>query len=105
MIGTLRHKITLLSEQTAADAGGGSAITWTANGSVWASVERLQSTQDFLGERRRRLKRIAATVRYRPNFSSGQRLIFGDDTFEITSIEDIDDRGRRVTLICEEVSL
>lgn len=105
MIGNLRHKITLLTEQIEADAGGGTAVTWVAGDRLWASVERLQSTQDFLGERRRRLKRIAATVRYRASFMAGLRLLYGDDVFEITSVEDIDDRRRRLTLICEEVSL
>ena len=104
MIGALRHKITLLTEVLVADSGGGASSVWSPAHTVWAQVERLQSTQDFLGERRRRLKRIAAAIRMRGDVEPGGRISFDGETYEITSIEDGDDRGRRLTLVCEEVA-
>jgi len=104
MIGAFRHKVILLTEVLVADAGGGASSIWSESGRIWAQIERLASTQDFLGERRRRLKRIAATIRNRADIATGARLMVDGDRFEITSIEDGDDRGRRLVLICEEVA-
>jgi len=59
------------------------------------------STQDFAGDRSNRLKRIAATIRYRTDVILGQQLRFDNDNYEVVSVED-DEIGRRLTLVCEE---
>lgn len=101
MIGALRHKVEMLTPSRIDDNGGGAAIVWLPGPELWAQVERLTSTQDFAGDRSNRLKRIAATMRYRTDVMLGQRLRFDNTDYEVVSIED-EEPGRRLTLICEE---
>ena len=103
MIGALRHKIELLTLARVDDEAGGASLAWNAGAELWADVERLSSTRDFTGDRDNRLKRIAATIRFRADIALGQRLIFAGETYETVSIESEDGREKRLTLICEEV--
>lgn len=103
MIGTLRHKIELLTPSRDADEGGGAAISWLPGPELWARVERLTSTRDIAGDRNARLKRIAVTIRFRTDIALGQRLTFDNSDYDVVSIESDDDRDRRLTLVCEEV--
>ncbi len=102
MIGALRHKIELLTLSRVDDDGGGAAIVWLPGPELWARVERLTSTRDITGDRTHRLKRIAATIRYRTDIVLGQQLRFEGVAYEVVSIESEDGRDRRLTLICEE---
>ena len=103
MIGALRHRVELLTPSRIDDDAGGAAIVWLPGPEIWAAVERLTSTRDFAGDRENRLQRIAATVRFRTDIVLGQRLAFDNDQYEVVSIENDDERGRRLTLVCEEV--
>lgn len=103
MIGALRHKIQLLNASRDEDEAGGASIAWTPGPELWADVERLSSTRDFTGDRDNRLKRIAATIRFRADIALGTRLVFAGETYETVSIESDDGREKRLTLICEEV--
>ncbi len=103
MSGVFRYRATLLNASVSADGGGGTNLAWTPVTDFWAAAEYLSSVPDFLGDRRRRLKRVALTIRKRLDVSLGGRLLFDGATFDIVSIESDDVQGRRLILICEEV--
>lgn len=103
MIGALRSRIEFLTPSRIDDDGGGAAVVWLPGPEIFAQVTRLASTRDFAGDRTNRLKRIAVAVRYRGDVLLGQRIVFDNETYEVVSIENDDERGRRLTLICEEV--
>ncbi|MEL6362392.1 MAG: phage head closure protein [Pseudomonadota bacterium] len=105
MIGRLRHQITFLARIRTADPGGGFAVTWEATATVWANVERLASASSASGAgspRERRLKRIGATIRARSGLSLGSRIRYRGTDYEITSVEDADERGLKLLLVGEE---
>ena len=101
MIGALRNRVDLLTPSRLPDNGGGARVDWLAGPALWAQVDRLSSTRDFSGDRERRLRRIAATVRYRNDIALGDRLRFDGAVYDIVSIEDGAD-DRRLVLVCEE---
>lgn len=103
MIGGLRHRIELMTLSRVDDDAGGAATLWLPGPELWAQVERLTSTRDVAGDRTNRLKRIAATIRYRTDIVLGQRIRFENDAYEVVSVESGDERDRRLTLVCEEV--
>ncbi|MEM8772640.1 MAG: head-tail adaptor protein [Pseudomonadota bacterium] len=105
MIGSLRDRIELLTALRTEDDGGGASIAWLPGPEVWAEIAQLTAVRDVAGDRSRRLKRIAATIRHRSDISLGQQLRFANDNYEIVSIETDDGRARRLTLICEEAPL
>lgn len=103
MIGLFRKRIEILSQTRIDDGAGGAALSWTIVEAAWASVERLASTRDSSGDRRTQLRRIAAAIRWRPAAMPGRRLRLEGRDYEIMSVESLDERERRVTLVCEEV--
>lgn len=103
MIGSFRNRITLLTESRIDDDAGGGDIVWLSGPEIWAEVTLLSSARDVLGERARRLKRIAATIRHRDDVELDNQIRFDNDNYEIVSIENDDEKARRLTLICEEV--
>ena len=104
MIGAFRNRIELLTFSRIDDDAGGGAVIWLPGPEIWAEVNLLSSARDVLGERKRRLKRIAATIRHRDDITPGQQIRYETDAYEVVSIESDDGRGRRLTLICEEAT-
>lgn len=104
MIGALRHRIELLTLSRVEDGAGGASVAWLPGPELWADVQLLSSTRDFAGDREARLKRIAATIRHRGGIVLGQQVAFDGDNYEVVSIENDDERGRRITLVCEEAN-
>lgn len=102
MIGHFRYQIELLAPTETPDGVGGAQVQYAPVASVWSAVDQLSSVGGVAGDRARRLKRIKAWVRSRPDFTLGARLRHRGDLYEIVSIESDDARGRRVFLICEE---
>ncbi len=100
----MRETIALLTPAPAPDEGGGRRLDYVEGSRLWAEIARLPTTQDFLGDRRRRLRRLAVTIRTRRDIAPGARIRLAGDDYEVASIEDADDRGRRLTLICEEIA-
>jgi SPP1 family predicted phage head-tail adaptor len=103
VIGALRNRIELLTYSRVDDDAGGASVAWLPGPEIWAEVTRLTSVRDVVGDRRRRLKRIAARVRYRSDFVLGQQIAFEGDNYEVVSIESDDARRRHLAVICEEV--
>jgi len=103
MIGALRHRIAILTLSRVDDGAGGAAVAWLPGPEIWADVQRLTSTRDFAGDRENRIRRISATIRHRADIALGRQIAFDGDNYEVVSIENGDERGRRLTLICEEV--
>lgn len=103
MIGLFRKRIEILSQTRIDDGAGGATVAWSTVETAWASVERLAGSRDFSGDRRAQLRRIAATIRWRPAAMPGRRLRLEGRDYEIVSVESVDERERRVVLVCEEV--
>lgn len=102
MIGALRHRLQLLTLSRVDDGAGGAAVSWTPGPEIWADVQRLTSTRDFAGDKENRIRRISATLRARADIALGGQVAFDGVNYEVVSIENDDERGRRLTLICEE---
>ncbi len=102
--GAFRRAVTLLARVSAPDGAGGAQIAYVPDTDVWAIVERLSSVRDIAGDRSVRLRRLSVTIRFRDGIALGDRLRFEAVDYDITSLEDADDRGARLTLICEEAA-
>lgn len=102
MIGRLRHRIEILAMSRTPDEAGGATLAWTPVETLWAGLQHLAASERNSASRIDRLKRVAATVRYRTNLTLGQRVRFADDDYDIVSIETADGAARFLTLVCEE---
>lgn len=99
----MRHLIDILSPSRTPDEAGGAAVSWALVETVWARVERLAGSRDFAGDRTNRLRRIAATIRFRSDVGLGQRIDDQGVRYEIVSIEAPDGPDRYLVLVAEEV--
>lgn len=102
MIVGFRYQIELLQRSETRDEAGGASALWTPAATVWAGVEHLSAVGAIIGDRGRRIRRVKALVRSRPDFAIGARIRFEAVDYDIVSIESDDERGRRVFLIGEE---
>lgn len=103
MIAGFRFQIELLAPSVAPDEAGGAAISHAPAATIWAAVEHLSAIGAVIGDRGRRIRRIKALVRSRADLGIGARIRYESVDYEIVSIEQDDERGRRVFLIGEEV--
>ncbi|MEL6111215.1 MAG: head-tail adaptor protein [Pseudomonadota bacterium] len=103
MIGPLRHKLERLTATRHPDGGGGASLTWDSEGELWARIDQLTPIRDLTGDRRSFLKRLAAEIRPDRFLQAGDRVRYDHTDFEVVSVETLDDRQRRMILICEEV--
>lgn len=102
MIAGFRFQVELLKRSEMRDEAGGAVVTWAPAGAVWAAVEHLSAIGAVIGDRGRRIRRVKALVRSRPDLAIGARMRFEAVDYDIVSIESDDERGRRVFLIGEE---
>lgn len=101
--GLLRHRVTIQDKTAVQDGYGEETLTWSTYAERWASVEPLQGREFLEG------KALAAevTVRIRLRFVSGaapeMRVVYGEHTYEIVSVIDVDLRGVEMVLMCREI--
>lgn len=103
-IGQLRHRVAIRTRVLAPDGVGGAAPSWTTLETTWAGLTWLASARNAEGGRTDRLRRIAATLRFRNDVRPGQRLRIDATDYDIVSIESGDGKERYMTLVCEEVA-
>lgn len=102
MIGQLRHRVDIRTRDLAPDGVGGGTPSWTTLETAWAGLTFLASSRNTQGGRDNRLRRIAATLRFRSNVRPGQRLRVDGTDYDILSMETTDGKERFMILICEE---
>lgn len=103
MIAGFRYQIELLKRNETRDEAGGAVVAWASAAAIWAAVEHLSAIGAIIGDRGRRIRRVKALVRSRPDLAIGARIRFEAVDYDVVSIESDDERGRRVFLIGEEV--
>jgi len=106
-IGALRHSIVLENPGPAVpDGDGGFTQAWVPNlpSPVWASITPASA---------RDLERLVAgsvqsnathvvRIRYHANISTQTRVTFGTRVFEVTGVQNPDERNIELVLICQE---
>jgi SPP1 family predicted phage head-tail adaptor len=100
--GRLDRRVTLQYSVGERDAVGGRSLTWYDAATVWAAREYVHGGRFFAAEEKHFESLLAYRIRHRSDVRAGMRLIHGDDTFEIVSV---DDAGRRrfLELTCRAI--
>lgn len=101
--GRLDRRVTLQSSVAARDAVGGESLTWSDAATVWAAREYIRGGRLFAAEEKHFEAAITYRIRHRSDVRAGMRLIHGDDTFEILSVDDSAGRRRFLELSCRAI--
>jgi SPP1 family predicted phage head-tail adaptor len=102
--GTLRQRITIQQMTPGNDGQGGTTRTpSTLVSSLPAAVEPLSGQEAMQVGAQTSELRTKVTIRYRDDVTATQRIVWGDRTLQIGSIQDPDGRRRSLELFCAEV--
>ncbi len=103
-IGALRHSVTIEAPVDTADELGGFLRGFTPLARVWAQIEALGASEQFIEQRSEQIRRYAVTIRWREGLESQMRFDFRGRKLLIRSIEDGDEGRRFLKCLCEEYS-
>lgn len=100
--GRLDRRITVQYALPARDAAGGVTVDWYDTATLWASVAFLSGNRLYAADEKSFEALVTYRIRHRGDVETGMRLIHGDDTFEIVSVEQL---GRRhfLDLTCRAI--
>lgn len=103
-IGALRHRVTLEAPVDVADELGGFTRSFAPVAHVWARIETLGASEQFVEQRLEQSRRHAVTIRWRADLTSGMRFDLRGRKLVIRGLEDSDERRKFLKCLCEEFS-
>lgn len=102
-IGKLNKRITFLKLAEKEDDMGQTKTEWGQYRSVWATVKPFKSSESgFMGKLKPDVTH-RFYVRYRNDISPDMRIKYGNRTFEISGIIDMDEQHRLLEIQAQEV--
>ncbi len=96
--------MTIEAPVDAPDDLGGFTRSFAPVARVWAQIETLGASDQFVEQRSEQILRCAVTIRWRPDLESQMRFDFRGRKLVIRSIEDSGERRRFLKCLCEEFS-
>lgn len=103
----LLRRLVLESAETVPDGSGGFAVTWVAEGTLWADVTARSGREEFVGAVGRPRVTYRIVVRGAPAGAprrprTDQRLREGARVFDILTVSERDRAGRYLEILAEE---
>lgn len=97
-LGSLTDRVQLLKRDVSAEPEGGEITTYVPLATVWARVRTLAARPAETTDGRAVSITHSAVLRYRSDFSPGDRLIYAGRKLEVIAAADLN--GRRAYLSC-----
>ncbi len=76
--------------------------TWTDFATAWADIQNLTGHELIAGQAVSNESRFNVTTRYVSGLTPAMRIVFGTRTFNILDVHNVDERNRRVQIVCQE---
>ncbi len=99
--GELQHRVTI-QQPARAGSGTGRAVNWQPVARVWAKIQPVRSTDRTAEGHFQTIRLYRVTIRYQKGLDTKMRVVYGDRTFQISSLVDVDEHHRQLDLLCEE---
>lgn len=101
--GKLRHRVQIQALSQVQDLATGEMLdTWTELATVWANVVPLRGQERFEAQQVQAELSHRVEMRYRPDVTSKNRLLYDGRILEIASVADFEERHRELNLMCVE---
>ncbi len=100
--GLLRHEITIEQPTRTADAFGETLLTWTTFATTRASVEPISGRELTQAAQVQANYTHRVTIRHRDGLKVDMRIRHRGRVLNIVSIGDIEERERRMEILCRE---
>lgn len=98
----LRHRLELLAPSYAGDDTIDSTITYSERDTVWGSLEPISAREAQLSTGLERDATHEAHIRHRSDVASDWRIGFRGRVFEVSGLEDLDERRRYLRIFLRE---
>lgn len=102
--GKLRHEVILRTLAQIPDGSGGQTESWVPLATVFASIERMDEMEQLNSGMQQNVTTHKIKIRYCDGLSVSDQVLFGTREFEITEIDDAEQRNFTQTLMCMERS-
>ncbi len=100
--GMLRHRVQLQRQQRTPDGIGGFDIEWTTYATVSAYIAPLSGTETVVAMQIQDSTTHRLYIRYRAEILPEDRVLFGERTFNIRSVLNLEERNRFIEMRAEE---
>jgi SPP1 family predicted phage head-tail adaptor len=97
-LGSLTDRVQLFKRDVSAEPEGGEITTYVPLATVWARVRLLSARPAETADGRGAVLTHSAVLRYRTDFSPGDRLVYAGRKLELIAAADLN--GRRAYLSC-----
>lgn len=101
--GMLRHRVQLQALVETPDGAGGFEEIWQEIAECSARIEPLSVKQSFIADQADERATHRITIRFRNDIESGQRFIFENRFFRISTVQDPDETKRYLICRTEEI--
>lgn len=100
--GKLRERITIQSETSTSDGGGGYTVGWSNVATVWAQVKPQRGNEALEAMQMRDTQLYDVIIRYRTDVLPKNRITWNNRIFNIRAVMNKDERDKYLTLVCED---
>lgn len=101
-IGDLNKRIMIQKRNLTDDGIGGQEEAWVEFRSVWAKLEPVSAWQQYHSMQLKKRVTHKITIRYLAGVQTDMRIKFGERTFQIHGIKNVDERNYILELKTEE---
>jgi SPP1 family predicted phage head-tail adaptor len=102
--GKLRHRLSIFTPTESADGRGGFTRTWTdSDEKAWCSIEPMSSAETFFAGQVRAGLTHKITTRYTATITPDAQLRLGTRRFEVAGVRNVEERNRKLELVCKEI--
>ena len=103
MVGRARHRVLVRKKTRVSDAGGGASTDWTTLFEIWADINPISAYHRLVAEQVKSGVTHRVRTRSRAGILPSMSILFGTRTLIIRGIVNEGERGKWLTLDCEEV--
>tara|TARA_Y100001972_G_scaffold83520_1_gene101626 strand:+ start:201 stop:548 length:348 start_codon:yes stop_codon:yes gene_type:complete len=109
-IGKMVHSVKLQQPSRSTDTGGGAVITFSDVATVFASIKPKGGSEVLFGDQLEGRETYVITIRFRRGVTNKFRILYAfttgganfTRTFNITRVENVNERDRYLNLYCTE---
>lgn len=99
----LSKRVTLQTATETRDTDGSVIQTWSDTATVRAAVEPLVGREYWAAQQINAERTVRFRIRYRSGVTPKMRVSYDSRVFDIKSAINVNERGRELVLMCEEV--
>jgi head-tail adaptor len=101
-LGRMRNLVTLQSNTPSQDTIGGTVDSWATFAEWWCELSMVSGGEAFRGRAVHASADTVAVGRYLPEVTAQMRLVHGSRTFDVLSVNNVDERGIELRLALRE---